>query len=136
MQANEKGTIVEVGKELSIDPENVRCGGCKSDVRFIGCRDCYIRSCAERKELNYCFECNDFPCEYFEQFLNLKPHLISTTENLETIKSKGLEIWLEEQKIRWQCSNCLEKFSWYQFECQSCSNPVNGYNYQKDPHLR
>ena len=135
MLANEKGRIEEVGKELNLDPKDVQCGGCKSDVRFVGCRNCHIRSCAERNHLNYCFECKEYPCDYFRQFLTLKPHLISARENLETIKTKDLNFWLEEQKERWQCPNCNDNFSWYAFECLSCNNPVNGYNYNKDPHL-
>ena len=136
MLANEKGTIEKIGKDLNLAPEDVLCGGCKSDTRFVGCRDCYIRNCAKEKELNYCFECKDFPCDYFGRFVKLKPHLISTTENLQAIKNNSLDFWLNEQKKRWQCPSCNENFSWYEFECQSCKNPVNGYNYLKDPHLR
>ena len=43
------------------------CGLCKYNVSCSGCKcktdNCEIKSCCKEKELNYCFECSDYPCD-------------------------------------------------------------------------
>lgn len=40
----------------------VSCGGCRSDN--IQCTiKCTARSCAENKRVDFCFQCNEYPCE-------------------------------------------------------------------------
>lgn len=53
-------------KERGIDvkPENVRCSGCKGDRTQHWSPDCWILQCGmDKKGLEYCYECEEFPCE-------------------------------------------------------------------------
>ena len=54
------------------------CGGCerKEEVHCKGCTEmklpfwggeCGVKSCCEKKGLNHCGECSDFPCEMLAQ---------------------------------------------------------------------
>ncbi len=59
-----KLTAKEIEKSISICglvcalcSENVNCSGCKCKDE-----DCSIKKCSSTKKLNYCFECNEFPC--------------------------------------------------------------------------
>lgn len=94
-------TVQARGIEL-IDSEELRlkCYGCKTDDRFINCRDCKIRTCAIGKNIKHCNLCDYYPCDFFnesilnEKFRQLLPHLKKNQDNLEKIKSGGTEQWL------------------------------------------
>jgi hypothetical protein len=43
--------------------EDIRCAGCKSDRTKHWSPDCWIlKCCADDKGLEFCNECNEFPC--------------------------------------------------------------------------
>ncbi len=49
---------------LYVDPRDVRCKGCRSDIEDLWNKNCKIRQCCiEEKKLDFCNECNKFPCE-------------------------------------------------------------------------
>jgi hypothetical protein len=74
------------------------CPGCKADVANLakGEQDrCDIRQCCSSKEYLLCSECTDFPCD----LLKNNPGVIKwrCIENLQEIKEKGLEKWIDNQ---------------------------------------
>lgn len=130
MKANEsnKEELEDFAKESGISIEDAYCNGCKTDVRFKNCRNCKIRECCEEKGISFCNECNEYPCEGYREFTTQLPHLeTEPMSNLESIKSNGLKSWLEDQKIRWVCLHCNERFSWYEIKCCNCGNSLKGY---------
>jgi hypothetical protein len=46
----------------------VQCGGCLSDNVFGFCKVCSIKDCTKSKGYSGCHECEDFPCQYIEEF--------------------------------------------------------------------
>jgi hypothetical protein len=46
------------------------CDGCMSDKGrlFSACKDCSIRKCARKKELESCAYCDEYICETLEEF--------------------------------------------------------------------
>jgi hypothetical protein len=42
--------------------ENVRCDGCRADGR-IADKNCKARPCARERGVEYCADCDDFPCD-------------------------------------------------------------------------
>jgi predicted RNA-binding Zn-ribbon protein involved in translation (DUF1610 family) len=108
----------------------LKCHGCKSDDRFINCRDCKIRVCAKGKNIEHCNLCDNYPCEFFqESILNgklqqLLPHLKENPDNLEKIRSGGTEQWLADQKRKFQCPGCGTAFSWYAKRCSHCGHEL------------
>jgi len=73
--------------ELSI--EDINCQGCKTDGNqlFVHCKKCAIRSCAQNKEIDFCIECDAYPCKQIEDFFSIVP---IARDNLEMLrKQKG-----------------------------------------------
>jgi len=60
-----KGTLPN-SENLSV--EDIHCGGCLSDDLFMYCRQCEIRACTKEKGYTGCHECDDFPCQYIDNF--------------------------------------------------------------------
>ena len=51
--------------------EDIRCLGCKGDRAKHWSPDCWIlQCCVDKKGLEFCHECNEFPCERLNQWSN------------------------------------------------------------------
>lgn len=123
--ANEKGSVEEIAKKWKMKSEDLYCHGCKTDTTSIYCKECEIKLCAQSKELDYCFQCEDFPCEYLMELRNDEnPHHSIVLHNLKLIKNMGVKSWIEEQEKRWSCKKCNEKYSWYDDTCSNCGSSV------------
>ena len=123
---NELGRIEEKAKEWSMNLSDVKCFGCKTNQNSIYCVDCDIKYCAESKDIEFCSECNKFPCSRISGFRSDKyPHHSVVLKNLNTIKDKGLIYWLVEQEKRWKCSQCGLKFTWYEEVCSNCRKKLD-----------
>lgn len=124
-----KSTVQNRGIEVTAHEElQLKCHGCKTDDRFINCRDCKIRACARGKNIEHCNLCEKYPCEFFhatllnEKLQQLLPHLKEIPGNLETITLCGTELWLADQKKKFQCPECGTAFSWYAVRCSRCGH--------------
>jgi len=78
--------------------EKLLCKGC----RISGCTmlvdKCETLECVKSKNLDFCFECCDFPCSKLQPLAegaDIYPHNLKVY-NLITIKNKGLEKWASE----------------------------------------
>ena len=104
----------------------INCGICKSHFReknpCPGCRgldkktpttrfNCFIRKCKifRDRKWNYCSdECDNYPCKQLKSLdkrYSTKYHM-SVLENLEYIKEKGMNAFLEKEKKKWACPQC------------------------------
>lgn len=62
------------------------CSGCwseKSEDQF--CANCDLRVCCEKKEINHCGGCDDFPCEKYTAWLGGLEHHIKAMEYLQSM---------------------------------------------------
>ncbi len=76
--------------EIKFKPEDATCRGCKSDVISGFCRQiCQIKPCAEKKKVETCAHCEDYPCRKLKEFLSNEDPF--ATENLEKIR-KSLKV--------------------------------------------
>jgi hypothetical protein len=117
------------------NPEDLHCNGCKSQTLCIYCRDCDIKLCAEEKELEFCFECSQFPCDRLISFNRDKyPHHHFVLRNLYEIQQIGKEKWMNRQKKRWTCMNCDTPFEWYSEHCTSCGTRVYNAKDEDEAH--
>ncbi len=50
---------------------SIECAGCRKEKCKIF-KDCKVRNCYEKKEVDFCFQCSDFPCDNtgFDQHLH------------------------------------------------------------------
>jgi hypothetical protein len=108
-----------------MEPEQLRCHGCKSAINSVFCADCDIKHCAQDKGAGYCFECSEFPCSRLTSFRHDEhAHHSVVLQNQEAIRSQGADRWLEQQRQRWSCPVCGARFSWYDMECAACGGPL------------
>ena len=107
--------------------EQIACNGCRSPKPFAYCDTCQIRRCAQAKQLEWCFECEDFPCQRLYQFESFwRMPLIG---NLHLIRKLGVDKWMARQEKEWICDSCGNRLHWFSFGiCPRCghSNPDPG----------
>jgi hypothetical protein len=85
----------------TVKPEQIRCEGCRGSPETHWSPDCKIMLCAKKKALQYCFQCEDFPCNILEEFgSDGISHHKRTLDNLKRMKEIGLERWIAEQQNR------------------------------------
>ena len=124
-----------------IAPCGMNCGIC---VAFFGytmngkkrkhtCITCRLRKrpCAFIKkqcdklkdgEIEYCFECMDFPCKNLttlDRRYKAK-YGMSMIENLQELKEKGMETFLENQERKYTCPKCGDIICVHDRKCYSC----------------
>ena len=60
-----------------------------------GFRSCAIRKCCRSKNLRFCFECTEFPCQ--QNWGKWKSFSDQEIQRLQEMKEKGVETWIQEQ---------------------------------------
>jgi hypothetical protein len=100
------------------------CRGCLCDDTDKPeiCKSCEIKNCAKKREIIYCFKCEDFPCK---RIVNLdksyqKRYQASLIDNSKTIKDNGFEYFFKKEKKRWKCLECGGIISLHDKECSEC----------------
>ena len=141
--------MVNLNKEL-IAPCGMNCGICSSYLAHknsiprkvvsncIGCR-ARDKQCAFLKkkcrddlkllkgEIEYCFECNYFPCEYLvklDKSYRIKFGM-SMIDNLNEIKKKGIDVFIENQENKYKCPKCNNLISVHSKKCFACDKITN-----------
>jgi hypothetical protein len=128
----------------SIAPCGVYCGACPSFERScLGCRSenreqkrsskwgCRIRQCCFGKGLDFCNQCEDYPCKpWLRKLPDSHPgdarfaYRHEVGDNLQRLKEMGVDGWLEEQKRKWQCPRCGGVVRFYHYRCSDCGYQV------------
>lgn len=111
-------------------PEQMDCSGCKTDRLFFNCEQCRMRPCAQSRGVECCIECEDYPCDYYQQGkimverLPCLKHMNAIIRNLRYIRDHGVEQWLADQRTIWGCPGCGTPFTWYAEECRYCGRDL------------
>lgn len=105
-------------------------GGKKRKNRCIGCRigdkqcafikeDCKVLS---NEEIEYCFECEDFPCENLKKLDKryITKYEMSMIENLKYIEKNGISKFIENEVERWKCPKCGGIICVHNRKCYNC----------------
>ena len=128
-----------------IAPCGMNCALCSGylalqhDVKSKGIRMPYCKGCRPRdkkcaflkkrcnlllnNEIQFCFECPDFPCERLKRLDKRYRTLfrMSMIENLQYIKQKGMATFLTTQEQQWQCPKCGDVICCHNGICFNCS---------------
>jgi len=109
---------------MAYQREKNHCPGCNGpdEGKLKSCINCKIKNCENLEKLKYCYKCEEFPCTRIK---NLDKRYrtkygMSMIENLNAIKTKGIENFLEEQTTRWSCSKCSSLLCVHRKSCQMC----------------
>jgi len=111
-----KGTLPN---SENLSTEDIQCGGCLSDNPFVYCRQCDIRACTREKGYTGCHECDEFPCQYIENF----PMSVGKKVILRAIpywRGVGTEKWIEDEEARYFCPECGNKVFRGVVKCNQC----------------
>ena len=130
--------------EELVAPCGMNCAICgsylafKHDVKRAGIRMPYCSGCRPRDkkcaylkkrcsfilngQIRYCYECRDFPCE---KLLHLDKRYrtffrMSMIDNLEYIKTNGIQQFLDKEKAKWQCPDCRDVICCHNGICFNC----------------
>ncbi len=95
--------------KTGVPKEDIVCGGCRvQDGKHyhIPQGGCTTLSCAKERDLEFCCDCNEFPCTFLAPLADKAgqvPHNIKLY-NLCRIKKIGIDKWAEEEvgEIRWR----------------------------------
>jgi predicted RNA-binding Zn-ribbon protein involved in translation (DUF1610 family) len=108
--------------------EDMRCYGCHAEKRLISCEMCKMVQCATEKGIDFCIECEEYPCEDLKKFQTEYPHRIELWQSQERIKEVGYEKWFEEMIAHYSCPQCGTINSAYDIACRQCgAKPGCGY---------
>lgn len=75
------------------------------------------------KQIEYCFECTDFPCENLTKLdtRTRAKYGMSMIENLRNIQTHGIEQFLKNEQERWKCSTCGGIIWVHNKTCYTCN---------------
>lgn len=117
---NNLEALKRISERTHIPFEDIRCEGCRSETRTAYCKNCVMVSCAKEKGLEFCGECEEYPCTSLKTFQSQLPHRVELYASQERIKQVGWENWYLEMISHFSCENCSSLNGWYDFTCKSC----------------
>lgn len=104
--ANEDMNIrKDISERLHLPLEEARCEGCrnaKGTISFLGDnKPCAVFRCTNEKDIIYCYECTDFPCDHLHPYADqatARPHNTKLF-NLCLIKKMGIDQWAKDKAL-------------------------------------
>jgi len=76
-------------KDTEVKIEDIRCSGCKGDRKKHWSLDCWIlKCCVDKKGLEFCNQCADFPCEKLDQWAKESKGYEEALNRLKEMKRK------------------------------------------------
>ena len=112
--------LKRLAAQLHFSEEESKCYGCRSDKRLPYCEKCKMFAYAAERGIDFCSECEGYPCDDLKQFQSAMPHRIELWVNLERIKSVGYKQWLKEIRESYACPRCQTINSAYDLKCRKC----------------
>ena len=106
--------------------EKNKCPGCRlfNAEKPVTIARCKIKNCEviQKDELDFCFGCDDFPCKRLKHLDKRyrSKYNMSMVENLEYIKNDGIGEFLENEAVKWACSECGGTICVHKGYCYSC----------------
>ncbi len=133
--------MTEPFEKKLIAPCGMNCGICigffgyavngrKRKITCTGCRPrdkqcAFLKKHCKKllnKEIEYCFECNDFPCEKLKGLDERyrRKYEMSMIDNLEYIQKNGIDKFVKKERERWKCPKCGGVICVHDKRCYSC----------------
>ncbi|MFW9999992.1 MAG: DUF3795 domain-containing protein [Candidatus Hodarchaeota archaeon] len=74
----------------NVKPEDFHCSTCRGEISDCWTKECWIRNCCiNNKKLEFCYQCQDFPCEGLKERANKSKRYKAALNNLKKMKKKG-----------------------------------------------
>ena len=106
-----------------LKPKDISCDGCTSDNPFILCASCEIKSCVQKKGIESCAECQEFPCDTIENFP--VPQFIKKVKwDVNCRREIGKDNWIAKSIELNTCPSCESLNHWVAKRCISCKEEL------------
>ena len=103
------------------------CPGCRAPIDKItrkSCRNCVKKHCAFEKGLQWCFECNLFPCARIKSLDQRYRQNYDVNLMQNGLDAKcDIDAFLRTQKERFTCKSCGGVIDQHHKKCSECSLP-------------
>ena len=111
------------GYTMSGKKRKMKCIGCKPRDKSCAFLKKYCKKLT-KKEIEYCYECSDFPCSHLEKMDKgyRERYNMSMIENLEYIRDNGMIDFLKQQEKKYKCPECGGVICVHNRICYSCEN--------------
>ena len=120
-QENDSERILQYAVVLNQTFEETLCDGCGAKRKSLHCsRMCIFINCKQQKGVDFCSECEEFPCKALHEFTSKMPHRIEVIESQTRMKEIGIKNWLFEMKEHFSCAQCKTINSAYHLACRKC----------------
>lgn len=123
--------LTQTSLETGYSADEIRCDGCLSEKVYPACIDCRagFRRCAQERNVTWCFQCQEFPCQRLRDFLDIHivngiSHPAKLIEELQSMKDRGIDAWIEKQEETDCCPRCGRILYWYDLQCSRCQSPI------------
>ena len=125
--ASENDVVMKekLAKVYGLKPEDITCRGCRAeDNVFMYCRVCPIKSCADEKRFEGCYQCGQFPCDKIESFpfAEAKQNILRTVPRWREL---GTEAWIKEEEALFTCKSCGTALFRGAKKCRNCNTIFN-----------
>jgi hypothetical protein len=90
-----------IHKKMGVPEQDIPCQGCRQQDGqhfHLGSEGCATLDCVKEKRVDFCFNCDEFPCAYLAPTADgadRYPHNMKVY-NLCRMKQVGLDKWIEE----------------------------------------
>ena len=108
----------------NVPVEEIACDGCLSDQVFFYCRECPIKSCTQRKGIEGCHQCAEFPCQFIED-LPIEVGKKVILRAIPTWRELGTQRWMKDEEERYICPYCGYPAFRGAKRCRQCRNPFD-----------
>lgn len=120
-QENDNEKILQYAVVLNQTFEETLCDGCGAKRKSLHCfKKCIFINCKREKGVDFCSECEKFPCMSLNEFKLKMPHRIEIIESQTRMKEIGIGNWLEEMQDSFKCPRCKTINSAYHLICRKC----------------
>lgn len=105
------------------------CPGCRAPVELItrqSCRNCVKKKCAVEKGLQWCFECNRFPCSHIKSLSTRyqQNYGVDLVQN-EYDAKQDIDAFLLAQRVRFICKSCGGVIDQHYHRCSDCGSDMH-----------
>lgn len=122
-----KERIINVYKPFTKTIEDIKCKGClheNPENIFAFCQQCGIRDCVQKKNIEGCHLCHDFPCWRIRRFpMPVGKKVISRVVPYR--KEHGTDKWVEDELKRYHCPECGNPLFRGAKRCNKCKMHVD-----------
>jgi predicted RNA-binding Zn-ribbon protein involved in translation (DUF1610 family) len=119
-----KKALLPVYKMFAKSIDDIACTGCLSEgIVFPVCQSCPIKKCTNKRELEGCFECDDWPCKYITNFPIQKAKNVMM-RTIPTWREMGTQKFVELEEERYRCPECGNQLFRGVRKCNKCDTTV------------